>query len=149
MTGSYSSCFKREKSATLVLMAIVVVFIMCQSIKIVPDIWEAVRNEQVCKSQTTNKKLLSIILHLEFMFQLISDCQEKPTRGEQESCNREYKSFEILVSVSVLGVGINSSSNFLIYMLRGIKFRRMAKKMVCRWIGLQPALDDRCLFHTK
>ena len=55
MTGSYSSCFKREKSATLVLMAIVVVFIMCQSIKIVPDIWEAVRNEQVCKSQTTNK----------------------------------------------------------------------------------------------
>ena len=100
------------------------------------------------RPQTKNFYLV-YVSHLEFMFQLISDCQEKPTRGEQESCNREYKSFEILVSVSVLGVGINSSSNFLIYMLRGIKFRRMAKKMVCRWIGLQPALDDRCLYQTE
>ena len=94
---------------------------------------------------TDHEQKTSSILQLDFTFQLVSDCQEKPTRAEQESCNREYKSFEILVSVSVLGVGINSSSNFLIYMLRGIKFRRMAKKMVCRWIGLQPGLDDRCL----
>ena len=47
MTGSTNSWFKREKNAALVLIAIIVVFLLCQSIKIVPDIWEAFRNGQV------------------------------------------------------------------------------------------------------
>ena len=39
---------------------------------------------------------------------------------------------EVIVSVSNLGMAINSASNFLIYMLRGGKFRRILKKTICR-----------------
>ena len=55
MTGMSKSCFKREKNASLVLIALVAVFILCQSIKIVPDIWEAVSNGQVPNMKNVTK----------------------------------------------------------------------------------------------
>ena len=67
------------------------------------------------------------------MLILFYQCKLQECQGH----NDKLVIFEILVSVSVLGVGINSSSNFLIYMLRGRKFRRMARKTLCQWIGLR------------
>jgi len=86
---------KKETNMALVLVCIVIVFIVCQSIKIVPDLWEA----------------------------LISDQQQY--------------SIEVFISVSVVSMAINSASNFGIYMLRGNKFRRVAKKTIRSWFRLK------------
>lgn len=92
---------KRETNMALVLVCIVIMFIVCQSIKIVPDLWEAL----VCTQ-------------------------------EPNGCGATY-SIEVLISVSVVANAINSASNFGIYMLRGNKFRRVAKKTLRSWFGLK------------
>ena len=81
---------KKDKNMAVVLICIVVMFILCQSLKIIPDIFEAF----FCDHSND-----------------ISTCQSP-------------FSLEILISVSHLMLAVNSASNFLIYMLRGDKFRQ-------------------------
>ena len=81
---------KKDKNMAVVLICIVVMFILCQSLKIIPDIFEAF----FCDHSDD-----------------ISTCQSP-------------FSLEILISVSHLMLAVNSASNFLIYMLRGDKFRQ-------------------------
>jgi len=81
---------KKDKNMAIVLICIVVMFILCQSLKIIPDIFEA-------------------------FF-----CDHS---NDTSACQSPF-SLEILISVSHLMLAVNSASNFLIYMLRGDKFRQ-------------------------
>ena len=53
---------------------------------------------------------------------------------------------ELLISLSHLLLAINSACNFVIYMWRGDKFRRVFRKTVRRWLCLpaeDPTLNNR------
>ena len=81
---------KKDKNMAVVLICIVVMFILCQSLKIIPDIFEAFFCDHA---------------------------------NDTSACQSPF-SLEILISVSHLMLAVNSASNFLIYMLRGDKFRQ-------------------------
>ena len=81
---------KKDKNMAVVLICIVVMFILCQSLKIIPDIFEAF----FCNHD-----------------------------DDTSACQSPF-ALEILISVSHLMLAVNSASNFLIYMLRGDKFRQ-------------------------
>ena len=81
---------QQEISLGLTLVAISILFIVCQSVKLVPDLYEAL----FCSSQS----------------------------GHDVPCHGT-KLIDGLISLANLFACINSAANFLIYMLRGKKFR--------------------------
>ena len=103
-------------------------FITCQSLKIIPDVYEAVfcnHDENVCNSTTGNKKYIYIF--------------KKPaTLYRIKYCPHNYLicpslpsllAIEVLISVSHLFLAINSAFNFVIYMFRGDRFRHIFWKI--------------------
>ena len=87
---------KKEKNMAKVLVCIVILFLICQSLKIIPDIYEAV----VC-------------------------------RGKPTECKSNFV-MDIIISVSHLCLAINSAANFVIYILRGDRFRVILTKLLCK-----------------
>ncbi|TRY71858.1 hypothetical protein TCAL_03401 [Tigriopus californicus] len=96
---------KKEFNMALVLVCIVFMFIACQSIKIIPDVYEAM----VCDYSKTD-----------------TSCESTTT-------------IERIVSISYVLLALNSASNFVIYMLRGNKFRRVLSRKLCQFFGYKPS----------
>ena len=77
----------------MTLIFISVLFIVCQSVKIIPDMYELV-------------------------------CEKKRGRGGHRGATCQSTAFiDAVISVSNLMSVLNSAANFLVYMLRGRKFR--------------------------
>lgn len=86
---------RQELSLGLTLVTISVLFIVCQSVKLVPDLYELFCSTRGITSQSTSG---------------------------QVTCH-STKFIDTLISLANLFACINSAANFLIYMLRGKKFR--------------------------
>jgi len=85
---------QNELSLGLTLVAISILFIVCQSVKLVPDLYEL-----FCPYEVTSQSI-----------------------SGYTTCH-STKLIDTFISLANLFACINSSANFLIYMLRGKKFR--------------------------
>ena len=89
-----------EIDLAITLVAISLVFIICQSIKLIPDVYEII----VCDHFTI-------------------------ANGE-ESCSAPLV-IDFMISLANLLCCINSAVNFMLYMLRGQKFRKAFRETYC------------------
>ena len=131
---------------TVVLICIVIMFITCQSLKIIPDVYEAVfcnHDENVCNSTTGNKKIY--FLKNATLYR-IKYCQHNLINYIICPSLPSLLAIEVLISVSHLFLAINSAFNFIIYMFRGDRFRHVFWKIFIlrQWTrerrrSLQPA----------
>ncbi len=91
-----------EESLALTLVGISILFIVCQSVKLITDLYEV-----LCEK----------------------DAQLMVGQG-QGSC-ASSNLVEIAISLANLSTCVNSAANFLIYMLRGKKFRDLFVEIYC------------------
>ena len=106
-TSAIRSLKPQEINLAVTLVAISLLFICCQSIKIIPDVYEMI----YCNH-----------------FELAS----KVTDNELEKICQVPTWIDAIVSVANLSCCINSAGNFILYMLRGKKFRDAFIKTYCR-----------------
>ena len=97
----------QELNLAVTLVAISLLFICCQSVKLIPDVYEMI----YCNH-----------------FELAS----KVTDNELEKICQVPTWIDAIVSVANLACCINSAGNFILYMLRGKKFRDAFIKTYCR-----------------
>ena len=83
---------RKDKALGATLVGVSVLFLACQSLKLIPDVYEG-------------------------FF-----CGEKEEEGSGYCPSNQF--MDIIVTVSNLLMCINSAANFIMYMVRGSKFRR-------------------------
>ena len=91
---------KHEVSLAITLVGISVLFIVCQSFKLVGDVYE-----------------------------LFCEKDRDPETGEETCASTQF--IEATISLANLSTCINSAANFLVYMLRGKKFRDFFLETYC------------------
>ena len=89
---------KHEVSLALTLVAISLLFIVCQSLKITVDVYE--------------------------LF-----CDKIEVQGTEVCASTDF--FDRMISLANLSTCVNSAANFLVYMLRGKKFRDLFLETYC------------------
>ena len=92
---------RREANLGFVLMCISIIFIICQSVKIVPDLYEMI----YCRIGTSGR--------------LEQTTYEGENPDDGHYCRYNDK-MDTLIHLSHLLLAINSSVNVIIYMFRGI-----------------------------
>ncbi len=91
---------KNEENLAITLVSISILFIVCQSVKMIADIYDVF-------------------------------CEKKLTQEEEEAMCETNQFVEIAISLANLSTCVNSAANFLIYMLRGKKFRDLFLEIYC------------------
>ena len=95
----------KETQLAITLVAISLLFIICQSMKFIPDIYEMKYCDHFKMAATKGDKMCIVPAFVDTM-----------------------------LSISNLFCCINSAGNFLLYMIRGKKFRDAFMKMYCRCV---------------
>ena len=135
---------RQEHKLGYLLVCISVLFISCQSFKIIPDIYEIMfcRYEYNSNREQILKHFAgTIIIHIPISLTYIPT-YFKLFRDNYDDCTSTWF-ITLCVNVSHLMVCFNSSANFVIYLMGGEKFRRvwcetyMCKKGMSSSNGIQ------------
>ena len=124
--------FKRtEIKQAITLLWISVAYIACQSPKVVPDFYEAIN----CDYQKVNNLCRYTYTYIYLSIISITLCKSINLRFNninlQGPC-RLPSVIRIIVSLSNLLVVVNSTSNFFIYIWKGVQFRRVLENKILR-----------------
>lgn len=114
---------QKEKEMTITLVAISLIFVICQSIKLVPDIYELA----VCDHFKLHKN------------------------GYDPTCQNTF-TIDVFIRLGKLFSCINSAVNFLIYIVVSKKFRNAFKEtfISCRQPSLyKPSIENETTLMTE
>ena len=127
--------FKRtEIRQAITLLWISVLYIACQSPKVIPDFFEAIN----CDYQSVGN--ISFRCHIIFVINHITELCEciyiyriyLYDHYLQETGCRLPSAIKIIIALSNLFVVVNSTSNFFIYIWKGNQFRRILQNKITR-----------------
>ena len=111
------SCQQQQgQDLVRVLIGISILFICCQSLKIVPDLYELF----ACPSQSEVRHIFK------FIKTILNDTTRKI--DFQGGCTDVPWTVTFIMNISHLLVCVNSAANFLFYFLHGAKFRAAFKE---------------------
>ena len=106
---------RREANLGIVLISISVIFIICQSVKIVPDLYEMI----YCRIGTTGRMDPANHTYTSPQGPSTSKHQGKNLDTEQLGDCKYNGTIDTIIDISHLLLAINSSVNVIIYTLRG------------------------------